>query len=494
MRTVAFAAALIAVSSCPPLDALAGSAAQAVAAPVSTPATEAAHALIAALNSDSAARRAFAEGFTTTALQRESATARAARLDRLARDAGGFELVSLTPNGEQMVEVVAVTRRERRFARFVLFTSRREPGRPMDLFVLRTRDPAAAARDAWPSEPVPVENLPGEIARRLEALEAEDRFSGGVLVARDDQVVFRGAYGLADRRWSVANRSDTQFQIGSISKMFTAAAVMRLAENGRLSLDDTLARWVPEYPDQEAAKRITLRHLLTHRAGIGDWDGRPLGQVTPREAAATMTAPHAFAPDEGFAYSNAGYVLLGAVIEAASGQPFDDAIERLVFRPAGMTRTDNRPVTEPVPNRAAGYLRPEDDPLGFGPRYENSKHLGWGGDASGGAYSTLDDLFAFHRALWSGRLLGAEATAEMLTARTDFPGTPQPSEYGYGVRLTKCGTASVFGHAGGGANSGVDASTYVTLDGRWTVIVLSNDDPPAGEEIAASLCEAVVRN
>lgn len=494
MRVATLASILALITSSLPFDAHAQSSTPTAGAEAETPATTAGQALIAALNGDSTARRAFAETFSSSALQQESAAVRAARLDRLASETGGFELISLTPTGEQMVEALVVTRREGRFARLVLFTSRREPGRPASLFVLRTRDPAAVARDAWPDGAVPLETLPGEIARRVEALAAEDRFSGGVLVARDDAVVFRGAYGLADRRWSVPNRPDTQFQIGSVSKMFTAAAVMRLAEEGRLSLDDTLARWVPEYPDQQAAGQITLRHLLTHRAGLGAWDGRRLGQVTPRQAAATMTAAQASAPDAGFSYSNAGFSLLGAVIEAASGQPFDEAMERLVFQPAGMSRTDNRPVTEPVPNRASGYLRPQDDPLGLGPRYENSQHLGWGGDGSGGAYSTLDDLFAFHRALWSGRLLGPEATAAMLAEQTDFPGTPKPSKYGYGVRLTQCGTAPVFGHSGGGPNSGVDASTYATLDGRWTVIVLSNDDPPAGEELAVSLCEAVARN
>lgn len=494
MRTVLFFAALTAVASGLPLTALAQTETPAAIASTETPATRAGQALIAALNGGVDDRRAFAETFSTLALQQESAAIRAARLDRLAGEAGGFELISLTPTDENMVEALAVTRQGRRFARFVLFTSRREPGRPTSLFVLRTRDPAAVARDAWPDGGVPFETLSDEIARRVEALAAEDHFSGGVLVARDDAVVFRGAYGLADRRWGVPNRGDTQFHSGSVSKMFTAAAVMRLVGEGRLSLDDTLARWVPDYPDQKAAGEITLRHLLTHRAGIGAWDGRRLGAVTHRQAAATMTAPSASAPGTAFAYSNAGYVLLGAVIEAASEQPFDEAMERLVFRPAGMTRTDYRPVTEPVPNRAAGYLRPEDDPLGFGPRYDNSQYLGWGGDGSGGAWSTLDDLFAFHRALWSGRLLGSEATAAMLAERTEFPGTPRPSKYGYGVRLTQCGAATVFGHGGGGPNSGVDASTYATLDGRWTVIVLANEDPPAGDELATSICDAVARS
>jgi CubicO group peptidase (beta-lactamase class C family) len=159
-----------------------------------------------------------------------------------------------------------------------------------------------------------------------------------------------------------------------------------------------------------------------------------------------------------------------------------------------MRRTGAQPVTAVVPNRATGYLRPADDPLGFGPRFSNHQFLGHKGDGSGGLYTTAEDLLAFHRALTSGRLLSPDLTKLMLQAHTDFPGTPRPSKYGYGVRLTECAGQAVFGHSGGGPNSGVSTATYGPQDGSWTVIVLSNYDPPAPEDFALEVCEAMGRS
>ena len=274
--------------------------------------------------------------------------------------------------------------------------------------------------------------------------------------------------------------------------MFTAAAIMKLAGSGKLSLDDSLLKWVPEYPHAKAAP-ITLRHLLTHSAGIGEWDGREIKRaMTGAEAAATMTEPLQFAPGERFNYSNAGFVLLEAVIEKATGSSYADALDALVFTPAGMSRTGLWPVTAIVPNRATGYLRPEDDPLGLGPRFANQQFLGFGANGSGGHYSTATDMFAFLSALQGGRLIGPKATAEMLQPRIDFVGTPRPSKYGYGIHFDSCGGSAIFGHEGGGPNSGVSSLAYRTVDSGWTVIVLSNYDPPAAGDLALSICEFVV--
>lgn len=461
-------------------------------ATAATPAESAARAFLAAINGSSADRSALVKSaFTDRALERESAVDRLKWLDKLAADSGGLETVSWTPQGEGMVEAIVRSDRGGKFGKLVLFTAKAEPGKIADLFLLSARDPKKIKTEAWPTGPLPLARVASEIEKRAAALAAEDSFSGVILVAKDDKILVNRAYGLADQQWRVPNRSDTAFHLGSVGKMFTAAAVMRLAEAGKLSLDDPLSRWVPEYPHATAAP-ITLKHLLTHSAGIGEWDGREFKrEMTEVEAAATMTEPLQFAPAERFNYSNAGFVLLGAVIEKATGKPLADALKDLVFEPSGMRRTGLWPVTAIVPNRATGYLRPEADPLGLGPRFSNEQFLGYGANGSGGHYSTAPDMFAFLSALAGGRLLGPEASAEMLQPRIDFVGTPRPSRYGYGVHFNSCGGKSIFGHEGGGPNSGVSSLAYRTAEGGWTIIVLSNYDPGPAGDFALSVCEFV---
>jgi CubicO group peptidase (beta-lactamase class C family) len=448
--------------------------------------------LLSAINGDAAARSAFAaDAYSARALEAEPAPARAAFLERLSSDSGGLELVSLKATGARMAEAVVATRNGR-FARFVLFTSRDEPGKVSTLFVLPARDPKKADAEAWPAKAIPRDAVAKEIAWRLDRLARDDVFSGVVLVADGDRVLFRRAYGLADQSWQIPSKPDTAFHAGSVTKMLTAAAILKLAEQKRLSLDDTLAAWVPAYPHAAAAARITLRQLLSHTGGLGSWDVQGLRATSTAELVRAMTAPPDAEPGARFAYSNAGFILLGAVIEKATGLEFDRALKSLVLDPVGMPRTAAWPVTAVVPNRATGYQRPAADPLGVGPRYANDQYLGYKGDGSGGLYTTVDDLFAFHRAVIGGKFFGPEATRLFLTAVTDFPGTPRPSKYGLGARFTECSGRPVFGHSGGGANSGVSAATFATLDGRWTVIVLANYDT-IGEEVAQAICDTVAR-
>ncbi|NEX93347.1 serine hydrolase domain-containing protein, partial [Caulobacter sp. 17J65-9] len=464
----------------------------AAADPAQTTAGRSTAALLAALNGDHAARAAFVrDGFTARALQNQSAEDRLAGFDRLAAAAGGFDWVEAKADSDRMADVTAKARNGGRFARIVVFTSRAEPGKIADLFVMAARDPAKVRAEAWPTGPVSDKALARAVEAHAKALADEGLFSGAVLVARGDQVVFRRAYGQAEAAFGVPNKPETTFNIASMGKMFTAVAVGQLAEQGELSLDDTLAKWLPEYPNRAAAEKITLRQLLTHTSGLGDVDRhRPDAdkRLTARSIVPLMTADPDFEPGARVSYSNAGFVMLAAVVEAASGQSFDDYVRDHVFVPAGMTRTDYGLVTAIAPDRARGYLRPEHDPLGFEPRRSNEQFLGFKGDGSGGAYSNVDDLFAFKRALFGHRLLSEAWTKEMLAPRVDFAGAARPSKYGYGFHLESCAGTPTVGHAGGGPNSGVDSVMFATADGKWTVIVLGNYDPPAAEDLALSIC------
>jgi CubicO group peptidase (beta-lactamase class C family) len=485
-RTVVIAAALAAVA----IPSFAHTGAP-VAANSASPATAAARAVLDAINGSHEERSALVNAaFSSKALQNESADSRLEWLDRIAADSGGLSIVSSSPQGDRMAEAIVRTTRGGKFGKLVLFTSKTEPGKISDLFLLAARDPAKVKAEVWPTGPLPLTRVASEIEKRAAALAAEDSFSGVVLVAKNDKVLVNRAYGLADQEWKAPNRTDTLFHMASVGKMFTAAAILKLAGEGKLSLDDSLAKWVPEYAHPEASK-ITLRQLLTHSGGIGEWDVRQKTAFTGAQAAAQMTEPLLFEPGSRFAYSNAGFVLLQAVIENASGKPFGDALRQLVFEPAGMNRTALLPVTAIVPNRATGYLRPENDPLGLGPRYSNAQFLGFVGDGAGGEYSTAADMLSFNRGIATGKLLGADLTKEMLTPRIDFAGAQRPSKYGYGVDLTDCSGHATFGHSGGGPNSGVSSVDYYVRDSGWSIIVLSNYDPPAAEDLAFSICEFV---
>lgn len=475
-----------------PPAASAQAAASAAVARAETPAEAAKRAVLQAINGGADDRAALAQSaFSTSALANENADRRLRWLNKLTTDSKGLELISTSVQGDRMVEAIVRTRRGAKFGKLVLFTSSKEPGKISNLFLLPTRDPAKVLGEAWPQGQLSLPQIAAEIGKRAETLAAEDSFAGAVLVMKGDHPVVRRAFGLANREWRIANRPDTLFHLGSVGKMFTAAAVLKLADQGKLGLDESLSKWVPEYPHPEATS-ITLRQLLTHSAGIGEWDQRQVKQpMTGAEMAAAMIQPLEFSPGERFSYSNAGFILLQAVVEKATGTSFAEALSQLVFKPAGMTRSGLWPVTAVVPDRATGYLHREDDPLGLGPRYSNEQFLGYAGDGSGGEYSTVDDMAAFLRALKGGRLLSARMTEEMLAPRIDMVGAPRPVKYGYGLERGTCGGHPIFGHEGGGANSGVSSLAYATLDKGWIVIVLSNTDPPAAGDLATSICEFV---
>jgi D-alanyl-D-alanine carboxypeptidase len=484
---------LLGISLCLGSPAFAVSAFQQVQAPAATAAEVAGNRFLDAFNGEASLEPFIASSFTAVSLEREPAAQRARPFDELRAASGGFVLLSAKKEGDRMIELVVESRRGGKHGKIVLFTSGKEPGKIADIFVLPARDPARLAADVYPERKLPQAQVASEIRRRLDSLTAEDSFSGVVLVARGDKIIVREARGQADKAWKIPVTPETRFNIASIGKVFTATAVLRLVEQGKLSLDDTLADRVPAYPHRDSAAKITLRHLLTHSAGLGAWDGREHGGISPTEAAATMTEPPQSDPGARFSYSNAGFVLLGAAIEQATGLPYEQAVRELVFDPAKMRSTGLWPVTAIIPNRATGYLRPPSDPLGFGPRFSNEQFLGHGGDPSGGAYSNADDLFAFYRTLLGGRLLKPETLKTMTADPVEFSGAPRPWRYGLGVRMATCGGKPVLGHGGGGANSGTSNESYVSADGEWTVIVLSNYDPPAADDFAAATCDFVQR-
>ena len=310
------------------------------------------------------------------------------------------------------------------------------------------------------------------LAERAEQLAGEDEFSGAVLVSREGEVLLQDAWGLADREAGTPNTPATKFRIGSMNKMFTAVATLQLAEAGVLVLDDPIGNYLPDYPNEEVAATVTVRQLLTHTAGTGDIFGPEFyrNRLTLRNHADYIDLygerPPAFEPGSRFAYSNYGFVVLGALIEAVTGQPYYDYVRSNVFQPAGMNSTGSLPETEDVPNRSVGYMRIGDNWM------PNTDTLPWLGTAAGGGYSTVGDLTRFAQALSSGTLISKEMLAEATRAQTEAYG------YGFGVGLDP---EPSYGHSGGAPGQNGDLRIYPDLG--YVVVALANLDPPAANSL-----------
>jgi D-alanyl-D-alanine carboxypeptidase len=203
-----------------------------------------------------------------------------------------------------------------------------------------------------------LDSLLSGLRTQLAEESAAGRFSGTVLVARDDTLLFAEACGMADRRQEIPNRLSTRFRIGSINKVFTAVAVCQLVQAGVVNVAELLATYVPDYPNQDLAAAATVHHLLTHTAGTGnifvpEYEVRRDEIRTVADYVSLLGHRDAeFAPGSRFEYSNFGYVLLGAVIENVTGQSYYDYVDQHVYAPAGMTRAGALPEDTAVPDLA----------------------------------------------------------------------------------------------------------------------------------------------
>jgi len=307
-----------------------------------------------------------------------------------------------------------------------------------------------------------------QITAAVDKAAAEDKFSGVVLVAKDGTPLLSRAWGMADPAKGIANRPDTKFNLGSINKIFTHVAIGQLAAAGKLSLGDTISKHLPDLPVPSADK-ITIEQLLQHRSGLGDifgpkfMDSHASIRKLPDYVPLFANKPLDFEPGADQKYSNAGFVVLGLIIEKVSGQSYYDYIRDHITKPAGMTDTASYAVDESVPNRAIGLTkRGPDGPLPA--RQSNINTLPARGSSAGGGYSTAADLLRFSQALLADKLLPKRWTDWVFTGKFDAAGHRN------------------IGVAGG--SPGVNA--VLEIEPPYTVIVMSNFDPPAAMEVGAA--------
>lgn len=415
---------------------------------------------------------------------------------RLYTQSGGFDLMRiLEGGGPGGLRFTARTKRGGHWAQLSTRLASGEGNKLDDWRVRRILDPEAEKADAWATAKMSEADAIREIARHVDNAAKDDRFSGVALVAKGERVIFHRAYGLADRTSGIPNQPDTRFNLGSMNKMFTGIAVAQLVQAGTLSFETTLARVVPEYPNKEAAAKITVHQLLTHTAGMGDFfkpeffKNREKYRNPKDYFPIFANDPQRFEPGTSWSYSNAGFIMLGAIVENASGRNYFDYVKDRIYAPAGMKDTGSFGAHEAIPNLAIGYTRSgSDDPLSLEPPRPNRTTLPAQGSPAGGGYSSAPDLLRFARALRAHKLLNAELTEMVTGGRV---ATPMGMKYGYGFFDETIEGKSVRGHTGGAP--GINSCLHMFWDGSYTVIVQGNYDPPAAQELGRQISRFLAR-
>ncbi len=365
---------------------------------------------------------------------------------------GALTLHSIANSTNTEIAVIVKGSKSDRWLKFTFAVDANLPHSITDIRVQPTEAPKTAGET---SQPAPARKSESEFLKELtgwlDQQAAEDKFSGVVLIAKNGKPVFQKAVGLANKETKEPNRTDTKFNLGSINKHFTQIAINQLIEQGKLGWGDKLGKFLPDYPNKEAAEKVTVKHLVEMRSGIGDFFG-PKFEATPKSKIRSINDylplfagdKLAFEPGTKRAYSNGGYIVLGAIIEKVTGQSYYDYVREHIFKPAGMTNSDSFFSDVKTPNLAEGY---RDNSSG---RVNNVDTRPARGSSAGGGYSTVEDLLKYSTALLGNKLLSAAATKRLI---------------GGGI-----------GIAGGAP--GINSELEIDPASGYTIVVMGNYDPP----------------
>jgi CubicO group peptidase (beta-lactamase class C family) len=352
----------------------------------------------------------------------------------------------------------------------------------LSVMVCATAVRLAVAQSPAPETSVkPEASVAKEIESYLNSLVAENKLSGAVLVAKDGVPIASKAAGMANKATGAPIALNTKFNLGSANKMFTAVAIAQLAQAKRLSFDDVISKHLPDYPNKEVADKVTIHQLLTHTSGMGMyWNDKFKAE---REKLVTVAAhlplftgdPLLFEPGAKFQYSNAGYMVLGAIIEKVSGQDYYSYVQEHIYKPAGMSDTGFYEPGKEIPNLAIGYSKmgPDGKPLEEIRDNTNTREVK--GGPAGGGYSTVEDLVKFHMALRSHKLLNEEFTKLVTTGKVEAGGPMGRYAYGFGDKMFD--GKHIVGHNGGSGGIAANFEMYPELG--YTSVLLMNTDPPA---------------
>lgn len=434
-------------------------------------------------SNDSAAIRAYAVQYEAERPRDPESVDEAVRNIRgVARQSGGIRVLVVRNSAPARLELLVQDSRGTRLIMFLEVSQLGNEWRVSDIGLRQAPAPGAPPQggpgsDAAPPPPLP-RGMPDavlaeSVAARAEALAAAGDLEGALLIARlDGTPLLRRAWGMADRARNVRNTAETRFALASLGKMFTATAIGQLVDAGRVALDSPLVRYLPDYPNRAFASRATVRQLLNHTSGLGSYWGpefqrRRTTLLTPADHLPLFVNEELpFEPGAQFRYSNAGYQVLGLIIERMSGQSFYDYVQRNIFARAGMASTGYYDPQGRAEGAAIGYARGRDGQLAPN---DDSREVR--GGPAGGGLSTVDDLARFFRALSEGRLMRRETVAEFTRGQSDS------GRYGLGFFTVGAGRSAYFGHNGGAP--GMATWGLVWPEQGVLAITLTNRDPGA---------------
>ncbi len=311
-----------------------------------------------------------------------------------------------------------------------------------------------------------------------------------VLVAQKGRIIYHKAFGMANLELGVPLRPDHVFRIGSVSKQFTAAAILQLMEQGKLSLDDDLTRFIPDYPTM--GKKITVEHLLTHTSGIKSYT--EMKEWTPEVHRKDFTPaalvdffknqPMDFEPGTQYQYNNSGYILLGYIIEKVSGESYGAYISEHIFKPLGMHNSYYGDVEPVIRNRVAGYSR-----SGTGGAYTNAAFLSMTQPyAAGSLMSTVEDLYTWTKALHSGKVIKPESFKKATTPYVLPNGSN--THYGYGLQMGNLFGSPTVEHSGG-INGFLSDLVYLPKE-DVCVAILTNCDCEPPRDLSAKVAALAI--
>lgn len=344
-----------------------------------------------------------------------------------------------------------------------------------------------------PDQPESLESLTEReklemLGSHLNVLGESKVFSGAVLLAKNGRIVFQKAHGLADREENVLNKIKTRFNLASLNKMFTAVAVAQLCEQGKMSYNDLVGKYLSsDWISPEISKKVQVKHLLSHTSGIGISNGddnlvylekyinKKFRQIDDYKIL-TKGAFLKTSPGKESSYSNIGFHLLGPIIEKVSGEGYYDYIQAHIFDVAGMKDTGFDELDQLAPNTARGYVKEQKD--GKISWRSNEPDCNWKGTPAGGAYSTVEDLLKFEQALKNNLLVSKETRDLLFTPKTELGAR----SYGYGFSVRQFEEQLKVGHTGG--YTGINNNFSMYLNNGYTVIILCNIDLICGSPVS----------
>lgn len=306
------------------------------------------------------------------------------------------------------------------------------------------------------------QDIEQKVDEYIEAHIKNSTFSGSILVAQNGKVLLSKGYGMANIEHDVPNTPETKFRLGSVTKQFTAMAIMQLQEKGLLSVDDRLSKFIPDYPNGD---RIYIHHLLTHTSGIPNITDLPeleniktLNLPVEKTIEVFKHKPLEFRPGEKFQYSNSGYILLGYIIEKVSGKSYEAYLKESIFDPLDMKDSGYDHYRTILRHRASGYFPGKDGVV-------NAEYIDMSiPHGGGGLYSTIEDMYRWDRSLYTEKLIKKSSLDKIFT--------PFKNDYGYGWKIIQQFKRKCIRHAGGIEGFAAQISRYP--ENNACVIVLSN--------------------